>query len=146
MAKPAREPGLIDATKAPPKAGVNWSRINVWFHRILALGWMAQGLAYWATILDVDSTVNRAFEARTLSFQAVTIYFAVVDILSAVGLWLLAPWGSVVWLIAAVSRLVLAAVFPLTVPLGAVAAAAVIGCLVIYGALALMLARGERRS
>jgi hypothetical protein len=145
MANRAREPGPIEAAKATAAAGVNWSRINVWFHRLLALGWMVQGLTYWATILDVDSTANRAFEARTLSFQAVTIYFAVVDILSAVGLWLLAPWGSVVWLIAAVSRLVLASVFPLTVPLGMIAAAAVIGCLVIYGALALMLARSERQ-
>ncbi len=145
MAKPAREPGSIEGARATLAAGVNWSRINIWFHRLLALGWMAQGLTCWATILDVDSTVNRAFEARNLGFQAVTIYFAVVDILSAVGLWLLAPWGSVVWLIAAVSRLVLASVFPLTAPLGMVAAAAVIGCVLIYGALALMLARAERR-
>ncbi|MCX7341680.1 MAG: DUF6163 family protein [Hyphomicrobiales bacterium] len=144
MANRSRDPGLINAARPAAAVGVNWSRINIWFHRLLALGWMAQGLTYWATILDAGSTASRAFEARTLSFQAVTIYFAVVDILSAVGLWLLAPWGSVVWLIAAVSRLVLASVFPLTVPLGLIAAAAVIGCVVIYGALALMLARSQR--
>lgn len=144
MAKIAREPGSTEAAKAGPATGINWPLISIWFHRLLALGWMVQGLTYWATILDVDSTVTRPFEARTMGFQAATIYFAVVDILSAVGLWLLAPWGSVVWLIAAVSRLVLAVVFPLTLPLGMFAAASVIACLFIYGTLALIVARSQR--
>ena len=32
---------------------------------------------------------------------AATIFFAVLDLVAAVGLWLVAPWGGVVWLLTA---------------------------------------------
>jgi uncharacterized membrane protein (DUF2068 family) len=34
------------------------------------------------------------------------VFFAVIDLVAAVGLWLAAPWGAVVWLTAAVSMVV----------------------------------------
>ena len=40
-------------------------------------------------------------------FQATTIFFAVIDLVAAIGLWLTAAWGGVVWLIAAGSQLML---------------------------------------
>ena len=37
---------------------------------------------------------------------ATTVFFAVIDLVAAVGLWLLAPWGAVVWLTSTVSMIV----------------------------------------
>jgi len=37
----------------------------------------------------------------------------VIDLVAAVGLWLSAPWGAVVWLTAAVSMIVVEVFFPL---------------------------------
>src|SRR5262249_7648859 len=38
--------------------------------------------------------------------------FAVIDLVAAVGLWLSAPWGAVVWLTSSVSSIVVEVFFP----------------------------------
>ncbi len=40
------------------------------------------------------------------------MFFAIIDLVAAVGLWLAAPWGAVVWLTAAVSMAVVEVFFP----------------------------------
>ena len=44
--------------------------------------------------------------------QTATIFFAVIDLVAAVGLWLAAAWGAVVWLTAAVSMAAVEVLFP----------------------------------
>jgi hypothetical protein len=126
-------------------AGVRWGAIQVWFHRLLGLGWLALGLQAWAVMIGVPALASRAFESRGLTAQAVTIYFAVVDVMAGVGLWLLAPWGGVVWLIACVSRIVLALVFPLVAGLGAMGLAMLGVCLAAFLAVSWAAARQAAR-
>ena len=90
---------------------VRWNFILVWFMRMLALMWIAKGLGYWAVILGADSAPT-PFEARTTGFQATTIYFAIIDLVAAVGLWLTSTWGGVLWLLAVMSHLILTVFFP----------------------------------
>ncbi len=139
-------PAAKSEAPAKPRKPVNWPRLNVIFHRLLATAWIVHGLMAWSIILGVDVTQTRPFDARAATFQAVTIYFAVVDLLSVVGLWLLAPWGSVVWLIAAVSRLVLAFVFPAAASLTLLGAGGIAACIVIFMGLVWMAGRAESRS
>jgi Family of unknown function (DUF6163) len=139
MAKPL----VTSAPSAKGRKPVNWARINVVFHRLLAVAWMVHGLVAWSIILGIDPAQPRPFEARAATFQAVTIYFAVVDLLSVVGLWLLAPWGSVVWLIAAVSQLVLAFVFPAAAAISMLGAGAIATCIVLFMTIIWMASRGE---
>ena len=40
------------------------------------------------------------------------MFFAVIDLVAAVGLWLAAPWGAVVWLTSVVSMAVVEVFFP----------------------------------
>ena len=47
-----------------------------------------------------------AFENQPMAWQTATVYFAVIELVAAVGLWLATPWGAVVWLTAAVSMAV----------------------------------------
>jgi hypothetical protein len=47
-----------------------------------------------------------------MAWQAATIFFAVIDPVAAVGLWLSASWGAVVWLTASVSSIVVEVFFP----------------------------------
>jgi Family of unknown function (DUF6163) len=142
----ASKPLIKPAAPKKPRKPVNWPRLNVIFHRLLAAAWIVHGLMAWSTILGVDVTQTRPFDTRAVTFQAVTIYFAVVDLLSVVGLWLLAPWGSVVWLIAAVSRLVLAFVFPAAASLTLLGAGGIAACIVMFMALVWMAGRAEARS
>ena len=47
-----------------------------------------------------------------MSWKAATIFFAVIDLVAAVGLWLAAAWGGVVWLTAAASMAAIEIFFP----------------------------------
>jgi hypothetical protein len=139
-----RETGMkpLQTTVAVEPVGINWRRVFTWFCRALALGWIVLGLFAWAQIIDLIPAGPRGFEARATTFQGITIYFAVIDLVAAVGLWLLAPWGLVVWLIAAVSRIVLALTFPAAAGIGAGALIA-LGVVVVLS-LALAFAARER--
>jgi hypothetical protein len=100
-----------DADERPAARAVRWNFILVWFMRMLALMWIAKGLGYWAVILGADSSPT-PFEARSTGFQATTIYFAIIDLVAAVGLWLTSTWGGVLWLLAVMSHLILTVFFP----------------------------------
>jgi Family of unknown function (DUF6163) len=43
---------------------------------------------------------------------AAVIYFAIVDLVAAVGLWLATPWGGVIWLFAALTQIATVFVLP----------------------------------
>jgi Family of unknown function (DUF6163) len=116
---PARTPPDPETSDAPnegvddrPAArAVRWNFILVWFMRMLALIWIAKGLGYWAVILGADNAPT-PFEGRSTGFQATTIYFAIIDLVAAVGLWLTSTWGGVLWLLAVMSHLILTVFFP----------------------------------
>ncbi|MBN4669417.1 hypothetical protein HUS74_28000, partial [Pandoraea nosoerga] len=46
------------------------------------------------------------------AWQTATIYFAVIELAAAVGLWLATPWGAGVWLTTVVSMAVIELMFP----------------------------------
>ena len=86
-----------------------WGLILVIFMRLLAALWIIQGLAQWAAfILPADELFDSLSTART----ATVMFFSVIDLLAAVGLWLATPWGGVLWLFAAISQVFVAVVSP----------------------------------
>lgn len=74
--------------------------------RLLSLVWMAKGLLAWASILGVPVLAGEPFELMAPSRQALTIGFAILDLVAAVGLWLAASWGAVLWIFAVLSAIV----------------------------------------
>jgi hypothetical protein len=97
--------------RAAQKARFRWSYVLTWFMRILAILWILKGLSAWAVILGIWIP-GGAFEARGTGYQATIIYFAVIDLIAAVGLWMASTWGGVLWLLAVMSHLILASFFP----------------------------------
>jgi hypothetical protein len=86
-----------------------WGLILVIFMRLLAGLWIIQGLAQWAIfLLPADAIFDHQSAGRT----AAVIFFAVLDLLAAVGLWLATPWGGVLWLFAALSQIFIALSIP----------------------------------
>jgi hypothetical protein len=69
------------------------------------------GLRQWAVIVGLTSGAGGPFETMTTGWQIVTMHFAVVDLVAAVGLWMRVSWGKVVWVYAAVSEIVLHTAF-----------------------------------
>jgi hypothetical protein len=89
-----------------------WTRRLVLFLRVMAVISVAKGLYHWAQVTGFVGGEEDAFENQTLAWQAATIYFAVIELVAAVGLWLATPWGAVVWLITVVSMTVIELMFP----------------------------------
>ncbi len=45
-------------------------------------------------------------------YQVATVFFAIIDLVAGVGLWLAAPWGAVVWLTSIISMAAVEVLFP----------------------------------
>ncbi|MDB5589988.1 DUF6163 family protein [Enterovirga sp.] len=114
-----------------PSGGVSWNRILVWFMRALALAWLMKGLLAWAVIMGITSQ-SPSFQDASTGFQAAIIYFALIDLVAAVGLWLTSNWGGVLWLLAVMSHLILAVFFPRFVSNSALVVALFITCIMVY--------------
>jgi hypothetical protein len=95
-----------------------------WYMRALSLLWMVQGLLDWSTILTAGEAGPDLFE--TMSFLAGTavMFFCVLDLIAAVGLWLAAAWGGVVWLVAVAAQWLAVLTLPGLFPFGVLIAIA----------------------
>lgn len=92
--------------------GNTWTQRLVIFLRVMAVISMLNGLRYWAQVCGFAFAPDGGFEAQPVAWQTATVFFAVIDLVAAVGLWLAAPWGAVIWLTSAVSMIVVEAFFP----------------------------------
>jgi hypothetical protein len=119
-AEPVSDPLLRDSIDelAPVHAGEERPRTGAWttrlvlFLRIMAGIAMAKGLYHWSVVCGIGAGPPGGFEAQTSPWQTATVFFAVIDLVAAVGLWLAAPWGAVVWLTGSVSMIVVHLFFP----------------------------------
>jgi hypothetical protein len=88
-----------------------WTGRLVIFLRVMAVLSMAKGLYHWALVPGVIGPAD-GFEYQPMPWQTATVFFAVIDLVAAVGLWLGAAWGAVVWLTACVSMAAVEVFFP----------------------------------
>ena len=115
----AREPSRDNAMSAAAIASDRiepddnvWTRRLVLFLRIMAVVSIAKGLYHWAQVTGFIGGEEEAFENQPMAWQTATVYFAVIELVAAVGLWLATPWGAVVWLTTVVSMAVIELMFP----------------------------------
>jgi hypothetical protein len=102
------EPGAAIklGVKAPEAAAqAQWGLLLVIFMRVLAGLWICQGLAEWALVLVPEKSV---LEALPAAMAAAVIFFAIANLVAAVGLWLATPWGGALWLFAASAQIFIA--------------------------------------
>jgi len=114
------------------KQANRWRLVLVWFLRLLSAFWLAKGLTAWMVIFGLPGNPQPPFENRLLSYQAIIVYFAVIDLVAAVGLWLTSTWGGVLWLLAAISQMLLSFLFPRFVPMTAWLVGLYIGLIAVY--------------
>ena len=110
-----REGGIsvaaIDSERSETDENV-WTRRLVLFLRVMAVVSILKGLYHWAQVTGFVGGEDDAFENQAMAWQASTVYFAVIELVAAVGLWLATPWGAVVWLTTVVSMAVIELMFP----------------------------------
>jgi hypothetical protein len=88
-----------------------WTRRLIVFLRVMSVLSMTKGLYHWAIVIGIVGSGD-GFEYQPLPWQTATVFFAVIDLVAAIGLWLAAAWGAVVWLTASVSMAAVEVFFP----------------------------------
>lgn len=84
------------------RAATRWGVMLVIYMRSLAVLWLSFGVLHWAAILSPQPV---PFEALPFRLSVTIAAFAVADLVAAVGLWLVAPWGGALWLATAAGEL-----------------------------------------
>jgi hypothetical protein len=116
MSEPAIEekPRVLDPVHAGEgeQSGDIWATRLVVFLRVMAGLALVKGLYYWAIVCGVGAPTPQGFDSYAMPYQSATVFFAVIDLVAAVGLWLAAPWGAVVWLTSVISMAAVEALFP----------------------------------
>jgi hypothetical protein len=104
----------LEPVQAEPDeaAGQRWTYWLIVFLRVMAALSLVKGLYHWAVVCGIDAPSRAGFEAYSTPYQVATVFFAVIDLVAAVGLWLAAPWGAVVWLTSVISMAAVEALFP----------------------------------
>lgn len=85
------------------RAATRWGILLVIYMRALAVLWMSFGVLHWARILHPSPV---PFDALPFEVGVAIAAFAVADLVAAVGLWLVAPWGGALWLATAAGELI----------------------------------------
>lgn len=108
--------------------------------RVLAVIFIVSGLRRWGIVLG-PLAPNGDFLSLPVHLVVATAFFAVCDLVAAVGLWLLSSWGVVVWLIAALTEAALHSVFRKTFGVDVPLIAFHLISVAIYGGLMLVYER-----
>jgi Family of unknown function (DUF6163) len=103
---------LEPVQEEPRETQAYWTNALVVFLRVMAALSLLKGLYHWALVCGIVSGTDGEFVQHKMAWQATTVFFSVIDLVAAVGLWLLAAWGAVVWLTAAVSMAAVEIFFP----------------------------------
>jgi len=122
-----------------------WTNRLIWFLRAMAGVSMIKGLYHWAVIIGIGDGPGSTFETSPIAWQAATMFFAVLDPVAGVGLWLAAAWGGVVWLTTTISMAAIELLFPQIFGGRIIMVIAELGAILAYVWLTLMAGR-ERPS
>jgi hypothetical protein len=121
-----------------------WTDRLVLFLRVMAVTSLLKGLYHWAAVCGIIGEEG-GFEAHIQSWQATTVFFSVIDLVAAVGLWLMAPWGAVVWLTSTVTMIVVQIFFDQVYGTDPIVVVACALAIVVYLVLSLLAAREHPR-
>jgi len=119
----------------------SWTEYLVLFLRLMAGLSLLKGLYHWGRVCGIGAGPDGGFDAHTVAWQTATVFFAVLDLVAAVGLWLAAAWGAVVWLSSVVSMAVVELFFPQVYGDSLFVVLIEVTLLVIYLGLAILSAR-----
>ncbi|HXX50642.1 MAG TPA: DUF6163 family protein [Xanthobacteraceae bacterium] len=110
--RPTRPSDLLEPVRVTKAARGTWTDYLILFLRLMACLSLIKGLYHWTQVCGIGTRPGEGFEGHTIAWQASTVFFAVLDLVAAVGLWLAAAWGAVLWLASVVSMAAVEIFFP----------------------------------
>lgn len=84
----------------------------IWFQRIVAGYCLLFGVLYWVRLIGLYDGMLWRFDLMPIHWQAAAVTLSVLFPFAAIGLWMLASWGPVIWFICAVIETVMYVGFP----------------------------------
>ncbi len=82
------------------------------FLRLMAVVCLWFALRYWAMLTGFSFGGGGRFDLLPPAWKAAATALAVMFPVAGVGLWLLAPWGAVVWVLAAATEIAMHEFYP----------------------------------
>ncbi|MEP7032220.1 MAG: DUF6163 family protein [Pseudolabrys sp.] len=141
MSEPSAQQDVHGMEPVQERAGTEsvgpWTSRLVFFLRLMAGVSMVKGLFHWSEVCGIGAGPDQLFELHSIAWQSATVFFAVLDLVAAIGLWLAAAWGAVIWLTSVASMVTLEIFFPQVFGGGELTAILEGGLLVVYLFLAL---------
>jgi hypothetical protein len=110
--RPTRPSDLLEPVRLAKVVQGSWNDYLVLFLRLMAGISLIKGLYHWVQVCGIGASPGQGFEGHTAAWQTTTVFFAVLDLVAAVGLWLAAAWGAVLWLASVVSMAAVEVFFP----------------------------------
>jgi hypothetical protein len=83
-----------------------------WFHRLVAGCCLMFGLHYWIRLVGIYEGTSWRFDLMPPHWQVAAVVLAVLYPFAASGLWMVATWGPVIWLVCAGAETVMYLGFP----------------------------------
>lgn len=84
----------------------------VWMLRIVAGVSLVTGVLYWIRLVGWAPGPENRFDLMPLHWQVAAVTLGVLYPFAAIGLWMLASWGPVIWFACAGAELVMYGLFP----------------------------------
>ena len=117
-----------------------------WLQRVIAAYCLVFGVIYWSRIIGFHEGAVPRFDLMPVHWQVASVTLAAFFPFAAIGLWMLASWGPVIWVICAASEIVMFAGYPDLFGENRLAVASHLGTLALYAAFRLVLAWQKRRA
>ena len=86
--------------------------IFAWFQRIIAGYCLLFGVLYWIRLIGLYDGPLWRFDLMPVYWQICAVTLSVFFPFAAIGLWMLASWGPVIWFICAATEIVMHGLFP----------------------------------
>ncbi len=96
----------IDAAIGPHSVEIGlWQRRLVQFQRVAGGFMVFKGITHWASLFGFGDGSVSHFQQLPADAQAATVFFAIIDLVAGVAVWLGSAWGAMMWLIAAAAQI-----------------------------------------
>src|SRR5258707_6708986 len=85
----AEGPHILEPVQAADgeAAGKPWPYRLMLFLRVMAGVSLCKGLYHWAVICGIGAPLPSGFDSYSTPYQVATVFFAVIDLVAGVGLW-----------------------------------------------------------
>jgi hypothetical protein len=103
---------MQDATEKPVLRPSATDVAFCWFHRFVAGYCLLFGVLYWIRLIGLYDGVLWRFDLMPVHWQIASISLAVLFPFAAIGLWMMASWGPVIWFLCAAAEVIMYAGFP----------------------------------